>query len=120
MEREEIVIACGNLGIANDFNVFVFGDHTQFSVDSEGRVAVGGNATYVDYGIGDRLEVSTARADLIVQGNIDITRGANFSGNTIIYPTSTIINYTMTNNNGVTGQPLRGTPILILLWPSVN
>ncbi|MEC0309804.1 choice-of-anchor A family protein [Paenibacillus lautus] len=111
LEREEIVIACGNLGIANDFNVFVFGDHTQFSVDSEGRVAVGGNATYVDYGIGDRLEVSTARADLIVQGNIDITRGANFSGNTIIYPTSTIINYTMTNNNGVTGQPLRGTPI---------
>lgn len=104
-------MACSNLGIANDFNVFVFTDHTQSSVDSEGRVAVGGKATYVDYGVGSALTVSQTRDDLIVQGEIDITSGANFAGNTIIYPTGTVTNYTMTNNNGVPNQPLVGSPI---------
>ncbi|GMK37364.1 hypothetical protein PCCS19_04170 [Paenibacillus sp. CCS19] len=104
-------MACFNLGIANDFNVFVFTDHTQSSVDSEGRVAVGGKATYVNYGVGSSLPVSQTRDDLIVQGEIDITSGTNFAGNTIIYPTGTVTNYTMTNNNGVPNQPLVGSPI---------
>ncbi|WP_435167707.1 choice-of-anchor A family protein [Paenibacillus glycanilyticus] len=73
-------MACVNLGIANGFNLFLFGDHTQSFVDSEGRVAVGGNATYNSYGIGDKLPVSTTRADLIVRGNIDITGGNQLRG----------------------------------------
>ncbi|MEK0313436.1 choice-of-anchor A family protein [Cohnella sp. 56] len=107
--RDEM--ACGNLGSANDFNLFIFGDHTQSNVDSEGRVAVGGTATYANYGVGNTLPVSTTRPDLIIQGNVNITNGTNFAGNTVVYPTSTVFNYTMTNNNGVPGQPLRGTPI---------
>jgi choice-of-anchor A domain-containing protein/uncharacterized repeat protein (TIGR01451 family) len=102
---------CGNLGIANEFNLFIFNDHTQSSVDSEGRVAVGGTATYANYGVGDTLPVSTTRPDLIIQGNVNITGGTNFAGNTVIYPDSMIIAYTMTNNNRVPDQPLRGTPI---------
>lgn len=102
---------CGNLGIANEFNLFIFNDHTQSSVDSEGRVAVGGTATYANYGVGNTLPVSTTRPDLIIQGNVNITGGTNFAGNTVIYPDSTIIAYTMTNNNRVPDQPLRGTPI---------
>ncbi len=35
-----------NFGFANDFNVYVINDHIQSNVDSEGRVAVGGDATY--------------------------------------------------------------------------
>ncbi|PWW04755.1 putative repeat protein (TIGR01451 family)/choice-of-anchor A domain-containing protein [Paenibacillus cellulosilyticus] len=104
-------MACIDLGIANDFNVFVFTDHTQSSVDSEGRVAVGGKATYTNYGVGSSLSVSQTRDDLVVQGEIDITSGANFAGNTIIYPNGTVTNYTMTNNNGVPNQPLVGSPI---------
>ncbi|SDX70207.1 choice-of-anchor A family protein [Paenibacillus sp. CF384] len=104
-------MACGNLGVANDFNVFVLGNHTQSFVDSGGRVAVGGNATYNSYGIGNALPSSTTRADLIVGGNMNIIGGTNFSGNSVISPTGTIINYTMTNNNGVAGQPFRATPI---------
>ncbi|MBP3962488.1 DUF7507 domain-containing protein [Paenibacillus lignilyticus] len=104
-------MACGNLGVANDFNVFVLGNHTQSFVDSGGRVAVGGNATYNSYGIGNALPTSTTRADLIVGGNMNIIGGTNFSGNSVISPAGTIINYTMTNNNGVTGQPFRGTPV---------
>lgn len=104
-------MACANLGTANDFNVFVFGNHTQSFVDSEGRVAVGGTATYRSYGVGSRLPVSTTRADLIIGGNVDISQGTNFAGNTVISPTSMVIQYTMTNNNGVPNQPLIGTPI---------
>ncbi|WP_127529920.1 DUF7507 domain-containing protein [Paenibacillus kobensis] len=103
-------VACENLGIANDFNVFVFEDHIQSFVDSEGRVAVGGNAVYRNYGIGNKLTLSTTRNDLIVGGSMDIIGGTNFSGNSVISPTGAIINYTMTNNNGVPGQPLRQTP----------
>lgn len=104
-------MTCANLGAANDYNVFVLGDHSQSFVDAEGRVAVGGTATYRSYGIGNTLNVSTTRADLIVGGNMDIVGGTNFSGNSVIGPSGTIINYTMTNNNGVLPQPQRGTPI---------
>lgn len=38
-----------NLGVANDYNVFVFGDAHQQWTDSEGSVAVGGNATYESF-----------------------------------------------------------------------
>ena len=37
-------MACATLGPAANFNVFVLGNHTQSNTDSEGRVAVGGNA----------------------------------------------------------------------------
>lgn len=38
-----------NLGIAGDYNVFVFGDAHQKWTDSQGSVAVGGNATYESF-----------------------------------------------------------------------
>ncbi len=59
-----------NFGFANDFNVYTINDHTQSNVDSEGRVAVGGNATYTNYGVGSALTLSLTRADLIVGGDI--------------------------------------------------
>nr|WP_240546350.1 choice-of-anchor A family protein [Paenibacillus artemisiicola] len=99
------------MGVANDFNVFVLGNHTQSFVDAGGRVAVGGKATYRGYGIGSALNVSATRADLIVGGSMDIIGGTNFSGNSVIAPGGTIVNYTMTNNNGVLPQPQTGTPV---------
>ncbi|MGG3600504.1 MULTISPECIES: choice-of-anchor A family protein, partial [Bacillus cereus group] len=95
-----------NLGTANNFNVFVIGNQTQSNVDSEGRVAVGGIATLTNYGIGNTLPLSTTRADLIVGMEMVITSGTNFSGNSVISSTGTVVTYTMTNNNGVPGQPL--------------
>ncbi len=41
-----------NFGLANDYNVFVFGDLNLSNTDAEGRVAVGGNATLSNYGVG--------------------------------------------------------------------
>ncbi|WP_010245953.1 choice-of-anchor A family protein, partial [Acetivibrio cellulolyticus] len=95
-----------NFGIANGFNLFILGDHTQSNVDSEGRVAVGGNATYSNYAVGSKLERSTTRADLIVGGDVNITSAQNLNGNTIISPTSNIIKYDMTHPNGV-ANPIR-------------
>ena len=98
---------CDNLGIANDFNVFVFGNHTQMSSDSEGRVAVGKRAEYTNYGIGDKLTPSAAgRNDLIVGEELYAEGGTNFNGNTVIGVNGTIEKYTMTNNNGQK-EPLR-------------
>ncbi|HEX3030567.1 MAG TPA: choice-of-anchor A family protein, partial [Clostridia bacterium] len=96
-----------DFGAASDFNLFLFGDHVQSNVDSEGRVAVGGNATYSNYGVGSHLTPSTTRADLIIGGDVDITSGSNHNGNTVISTTSKVIKYTMTNANGVSGQPFR-------------
>lgn len=41
-----------NFGLANDYNVFVFGNLSLSNTDAEGRVAVGGNATLSNYGVG--------------------------------------------------------------------
>lgn len=95
-----------NFKIANNFNVYVLNDHKQSNTDSEGRVAVGGNATYSNYGIGSKLTTSLTRADLIVNGTMDITGGTNFNGNSVIGNLANVINYTMTNNNGVLPQPM--------------
>ncbi|MBQ6631613.1 MAG: choice-of-anchor A family protein [Romboutsia sp.] len=77
-------MTCKSLGIASCFNIFALGNHIQSNTDAGGRVAVAGNAIYNHYSIGSDLEVSRARADLIVGGNVDITGGTNFSGNSAI------------------------------------
>ncbi len=100
-----------NFKIANDFNVYTLNDHKQSNVDSEGRVAVGGNATYSNYGIGSHLTTSLTRPDLIVGGQMNITGGTNAHGNSVISDLNNVVNYTMTNNNGVLPQPIQNSPI---------
>ena len=100
-----------NFKIANDFNVYTLNDHKQSNVDSEGRVAVAGDATYSNYGIGSHLTTSLTRADLIVGGQMNITGGTNAHGNSVISDLNNVVNYTMTNNNGVLPQPIQDSPI---------
>ena len=100
-----------NFGLANNYNVFVFGNLNLSNTDAEGRVAVGGNATLSNYGIGSNIaSLLPANTDpsFVVNGDIDVSAGSNASGNTIINPNSTITNYTMGNPNGLF---LTGTPI---------
>ncbi len=100
-----------NLSEAQSFNIYVLNDHIQSSVDSEGRVAVTSKAEYANYGIGSALELSTTRNDLIVGGTMNITSGSNFKGNSAISDKNNVIKYTMTNNNGITPQPIEDTPL---------
>ena len=100
-----------NFGLANDYNVFVFGDMNLSNTDAEGRVAVGGNATLSNYGIGSGIiPLPPANTDpsFVIDGNVNVTAGSNASGNTVVNPGSTIINYTMGNPNGLF---IAGTPI---------
>ncbi|GLX71283.1 choice-of-anchor A family protein [Paenibacillus glycanilyticus] len=103
-------MACANLGTASDFNVFLFGDYIQNNFTVQGRVAAEGSVTFQDQSVSTALPVSTTRADLIIGGDVNIVRGFN-NGNTIMSPSSTVIAYTMINNNGVAGQPLIDTPV---------
>lgn len=73
-----------DLGVARDFNLFLFGDLKQPSADTEGRVAVGGNAELSHYSIGDRLPSDANRADLIVAGNLSWTGGAVSNGAVVV------------------------------------
>ena len=57
------------LGPAVDFNVFVFGDDTQQNTDSEGRIAVGGNANFGPSGYTVASSVSASTDNMIVGGN---------------------------------------------------
>lgn len=100
-----------NFGLANDYNVFVFGDMSLSNTDAEGRVAVGGNATLSNYGVGASITpLPPANTDpsFVIDGNVNVTAGSNASGNTVVNPSSTIANYTMGNPNGLL---IVGTPI---------
>ena len=100
-----------NFGLANDYNVFVFGNLSLSNTDAEGRVAVGGNAVLSNYGVGagiTPLPPAGTDPSFVVGGAINVSGGSNASGNTVISPTSTVINYTMGNPNGalITGTPI--------------
>ncbi|HLO49911.1 MAG TPA: collagen-binding domain-containing protein, partial [Kamptonema sp.] len=91
-------VYAADLGPANNYNVFVFGDMNQSS-DSEGRVAVGGNATFTNFGIGDRLSNSNGSdARLVVGGNLNYNGGQVFGGNAVYGGTATLSGGANTNN----------------------
>lgn len=97
-----------NLGIAQNYNVFVFGDMNQSS-DSEGRVAVGGNATFTNFGIADRLANSNGADNrLIVGGDLTYNGGQIFGGNAVVGGTvKTSVNFNCSPNCSVTtGKPI--------------
>ncbi len=78
----------GSLGVAGQFNAFIFGDDSESDTDAEGRVAVGGDATLSNYGVGDALANSNgARDDLIVGGQLDASNGQVYNGN-VVYGSS--------------------------------
>ena len=100
-----------NFGLAGLYNVFVFKNMNLSNTDAEGRVAVGGNAVLRNYGVGANITpLPPAGTDpsFVVRGNVDVLAGSNASGNTVISPSSSVINYTMGNPNG---SLIIGTPI---------
>ena len=63
-----------NFGLANDYNVFVFGNLSLSNTDAEGRVAVGGNATLSNYGVGagiTPLPPANTDPSFVVDGDIN-------------------------------------------------
>ena len=97
-----------SFGVADDYNVFVFSDMAQSS-DAEGRVAVGGNATFTNFGIGDRLPNSNgADTRLVVGGDLTYNGGQVFGGGAVVGgQVNTDVYFNCTPNCGVTqGNPI--------------
>lgn len=78
-----------DLGIASSFNVFVLQDLTQPSSDTQGRLAVGRDASLANYSVGDQLPNSNGTLDVLIVGrNLTFTSGAVYAGN-VVYGNST-------------------------------
>jgi len=61
------------LGTAGQFNTFVFEDFVGTNTDTEGKLAVGGNATLTNYDVG--LKASNTSNVLVVGNNLNYTNG---------------------------------------------
>lgn len=89
--EERCVPSATDLGIAGNYNAFVFADYAGKYSDVEGRLAVGHDASLVGYGVGDRLTNSHGtRDDLIVGHALTYTNGQVFNGN-IAYGNSALL-----------------------------
>lgn len=71
------------LSVASPYNVYVLGNMQESNVDAEGRVAVGGNATLTNYGVGSKLSGSPGNS-LVVAGDLAYNGGEVHHGN-IVY-----------------------------------
>lgn len=76
-----------DLGAAKDYNLFVIEDATQPSSDTQGKVAVGRDAKFSTYSVGDQLSSNSGDV-LIVGRDLTYTSGAVYNGN-IVYSHST-------------------------------
>ncbi len=96
-----------DLGAAKDYNLFVIEDATQPSADTQGKVAVGRDAKFSTYSIGDQLPSGSGDV-LIVGRDLTYTSGAIYNGN-VVYGHSTNLPISAVS---ITGGSLRkDTPI---------
>ncbi|KAA0259632.1 MAG: choice-of-anchor A family protein [Chlorobiota bacterium] len=80
-----------DLGAAKPYNVFILGNITQPSADTEGKLAVGGNASLGGYSVGDKLANTNGTEDvLVVGGNLIYTSGRVYNGNVVFGGTSNL------------------------------
>jgi len=63
-------------GIASDYNEFIFQNITQSGTESLGRVAAGGDVSYLDMGVATQVTGSYPLGDLSVGGDLTWQRGS--------------------------------------------
>jgi len=96
-----------NLGTAKDYNLFVIEDAIQPSSDTQGKVAVGRDAQFANYSVGDQLPANSGDV-LVVGRDLTYTSGAVYSGN-VVYGHSTNLPLSMVSIAG--GSLRKDTPI---------
>lgn len=94
-----------SLGVAQNYNAFIFGDMTQSS-DSQGALAVGGNFTATSYSVASSLP--TTGTHLVVGGNLLTNSGGTING-TAYVGGNTTLNYTTVTQNLYTGGNFSGS-----------
>lgn len=95
---EQINNSVFDLGIAKEYNLFVLQDLTQPSSDTEGRVAVGRDASLANYSVGDKLTPNSGDV-LVVGRNLTYTSGRVYNGD-VAYGNSTNLPINQTSIDG--------------------
>ncbi len=98
-----------DFGPATGYNLFLFGNLEQPSSDTQGKMAVGGDAKLGAYSVGDQLENSNGAVDvMIIGGDLTYTSGGIFGGNVVVGGTTNL----PIDPVSITGGELKfGTPI---------
>ncbi len=82
-----VLFPCGGvhasaLGIAGEYNLFMFGNIVQWDTDVEGRVAAGGSAVYGlpgkgnGFAVASKVEETRGLPDLVANGSVTLTNGS--------------------------------------------
>lgn len=114
---------------AAPYNLFTFGNLTMSNSDSEGRIAVGGNASFTNYSVatGFVSNPSSAGNSLMVRGNIGYNQGEVKFGNvryggtlsgTMSVPNGTITKGTTLDFNSIKNDLLVNSDHLALTAPN--
>ena len=103
--REVFATGAGLLGAATPYNVFILGNASQSYTETTGRMAVGGDATLVGYGVGNALPGGGVDS-LVVGRSLSYTNGQVFHGNVAYGTSGTISGVTLTD-----GTARQGTPV---------
>ena len=108
------VTPIADFGEATDYNLFVLNNATQPSSDTQGKVAVGRNATFGSYSIGDQLPQSNGTEDVLVVGRkLTYTSGAVYNGNIVYGRFIDIPQYAVSVTDGTIrkADPNNGDPL---------
>jgi choice-of-anchor A domain-containing protein len=92
--------------VTSDFNAFIFGNMTSSNSDTEGCVAVGGNASFSGYSVGANASAAcqSAVAPLVVGGSLNFSNGSvsgASGGKTTIFYGGTLSTSSVGLNGGV-------------------
>lgn len=88
------------LNLAADYNAFILHDSDVNSSDSEGRFAVGGNASFTGYSVG--AKASNALSNTVVAGgNLNYTNGTVYHGNAVYGGTGTFNSFDIPNGSTI-------------------
>lgn len=96
----------GPLGLADGYNTFIFNDFNGSS-DTEGRLAVGGNATLDHYSVGDKLAADSGDV-LVVGGDLTFTGGRVYHGDAWIGGSANLPGYAIADGTTHIGE---GVPV---------
>jgi choice-of-anchor A domain-containing protein/uncharacterized repeat protein (TIGR01451 family) len=96
-----------DFGPAKGYNVFVLENLTQPSADTQGKMAVGGNAYLANYSVGDLLPPNSGNV-LVVGGNLTYISGAVNNGNVVYGGTTNLpqIAVSITGGTLIKGYPI--------------
>lgn len=92
------------LGFAGSYNTFIFGDFSNTS-DTQGRLAVGGNANLYGYSVGDQLPYDKNDNVLVVGGDLNFTSGRVY-GTAVVGGSATLGHANIADGGVFTNQPM--------------